>query len=171
MVISFFTSLMPSTSLAYSVVSSFWARLEASPRRLTTPSFTYTSVPLALTFRWNKSADFTFVRSHPSECSAGLSPLIFSWWSTLFTPGRLSTVFSTNDRWDASATHHSKLKLWRSLWVLAHQEKLDVCPRHLGRSRLLRNGSFHRVGRQFIDVGESILQDLHFDKSQQESER
>src|SRR5258708_1147050 len=77
-VISFLTSLTLSTSLAYSVVSSFSARLGASPRRLTTPSFTYTSVPVALTLRWNKRADFTFMLIHVSECSAGFFPLNLS---------------------------------------------------------------------------------------------
>src|ERR1017187_6575902 len=77
-VISFLTDLTLSTSLAYSVVSSFSARLEASPCRVTIPFFTYTFVPVALTLRWNRSADFTFRPIHVSECSAGCSPLTSS---------------------------------------------------------------------------------------------
>ena len=50
-VMSFLTSLTLSMSLAYSAVSSFCARLLASPCKVTTPSFVYTVVPLALTLR------------------------------------------------------------------------------------------------------------------------
>ena len=50
-VISLFTSLTPSTSLAYSVVNSFCAWLAASPRKVTMPSLTSTSVLPALTLR------------------------------------------------------------------------------------------------------------------------
>ena len=48
-VISFLTSLTLPTSLAYSVVSSFSAMLEASPCKVTIPFFVYTVVPVALT--------------------------------------------------------------------------------------------------------------------------
>ena len=41
---------------------------------------------------------------HESECSAGWAPLMVNWLSTLFTPGRLATVFSAMDFCEASAT-------------------------------------------------------------------
>src|ERR1035437_3331560 len=116
-VITLFTPLTPSTSLAYSVVRSFCAWLVASPRRVTIPPVVLTSVR-ALTFRLNRSIVFTFAVIHASVFIEGLSPLTSSLLSTLLTPGRLATVSWANDLWDSSETVPVKVTAPFTDWIL-----------------------------------------------------
>jgi len=101
--ISLLTLLTPSTSMAYSVVRSFCAMLSALPRKVITPSFARTSVPIPSTLLWKKRVVFTLVTSQASDFAAG-APFSSSLLSMVLTPGNPKTVSPAKSLWEALLT-------------------------------------------------------------------
>ncbi len=79
-----------------------WAVLVASPRKVTVPSFAKTSIPVAFTFRWNKSADFTLVSAatHPYTQQG--------WWHIIVMKLSIAFVLTTDRRFTIIETYPSE---------------------------------------------------------------